>query len=140
MNDEFWRLEDVVFNIAPGFIADGGICLPNERPNIAKLATFQVEYTSTLLYGIVLVVDHSNMITVLERTVVVERSKAREVRAERRLPNPPIKVHDIRMIFRHQFRGPRQPIVGPCGGDVSEIIVDGSAPLVVQPGLGWTVE
>src|SRR5271157_5361716 len=140
MNDEFWRLENVVFNIAPGSIAYGSIRLPNERSNVAKLATFQVEYTSMLLYGIVLVVDHSNVITVLERAVVIKRSKAREVRAERRLPNPPIKAHDIRMIFRHQFRGPRQPIVGPSGGDVSEIIVDGSAPLVVQPGLCWAVE
>src|SRR5664279_1142149 len=140
MNDEFWRLESVVFNIAPGFITYGSICLPSERSNVAKLATFQVEYTGMLLYGIVLVVDHPNIITVLERAVVIERGKAREVRAERRLPNPPVKVHDIWMIFRHQFGGPRQPIVGPSGGDVSEIIVDGSAPLIVQPGLGWAVE
>src|ERR1017187_1155202 len=140
MNDEFWRLESVVFNIAPGFIAYGSICLPNERSNVAKFATFQVEYTSTLLNGIVLIVNHSNMIAVLQRTVVIERGKARKIRAEPRLPNPPIKVHNIRMIFGHQFRGPRQPIVGPSGGHVSEIIVDGSAPLVVQPGLGWAIE
>jgi len=39
--------------------------------DIAKLSAFEVEHAGVLLHGIVFVIDHSNVITVLQRTVVV---------------------------------------------------------------------
>jgi len=45
--------------------------LPVKRTDIAKLSAFEVEHAGVLLHGIVFVIDHSNVITVLQRTVVV---------------------------------------------------------------------
>jgi ABC-type uncharacterized transport system ATPase subunit len=39
-----------------------------------------------LLHGIVFVIDHSNVITVLQRTVVVKGGELGEIRADRSLP------------------------------------------------------
>ena len=81
-----------------------------------------------LLHGVVLVVDHSDVIAIFERTVVIERGKAGEIWPDRCLADPPVEVHDIGMIFLHEFRAPCEPVVGPCRRDVSEVIVERECP------------
>jgi hypothetical protein len=55
------------------------------------------------LQGIVLVIDHADVITKFQRAVVVERGKASEIWPNRRLADPPIEINDIRMVFLHEF-------------------------------------
>ena len=93
-----------------------------------------------VLHGVILVVDDSDMITIFQRAVVVERGKAREVWPDRRLPDPPVEVHDVRMILFNQFRRPRQPIVGPRRRNISEIIIEGGSPTVHEPVMGGAVQ
>ena len=113
MNHKLGRLESVVLNVPPGLVADGGVGLPMERADISELTALQIEYARMLVHGIVLVVDHSDVISVLERTVVVESRKAGEIRTDRGLPDPPVEVHDVGVIFLDQLRAPRQPIICP---------------------------
>ena len=65
MNDEFRRLESVVLYISPGSIADGGVRLPIERTNVAELSSLEVEDAGVLLHGVILVVDHADVVFIL---------------------------------------------------------------------------
>ena len=79
------------------------------------------------------------MVPVFQGTVVVERGKAGEVGADRSLPDPPVEEDDIGMIFLHQFRAARQPVVRPGGRNIGEIVSDGIAP-GHQPVMGRAIE
>src|SRR5208283_139653 len=113
VDDKLWRLECVVLDVAPGLVTYGCVGLPIERADVAELATFDIEDRGALLHGKALVVDHSDMITIFQGAVVIERGNAREIRPDRVLPDPPIEVHDIGMVFLNEFSGPRKPVVGP---------------------------
>ena len=93
-----------------------------------------------LLHRVIFVVNHSNVVAIFQRPVVIERSEPRETCPDRRLPDPPVEIHDIGMVFLDQFRGPHQPIVGPRGGNISEIIVERCARWVHKPVMGRAVE
>ena len=81
-----------------------------------------------LLHGVVLVIDDADVIAILQRAVVVERRKARQIRPDRCLPDPPVEVHDVGMVFLDEFGRPRQPVVRPGGRDISEIVVERAVP------------
>ena len=140
MNHKLRRFERVVFDVAPRLVAHRRIGLPVKSANVTELATLQVKHTGVLLHRVVLVVDHSDVISILQGTVVVKRGKAREIWPDGRLPDPPVEVHDVGMISVDQFRAPREPIVSPCRGNVGEVAVERSAPLIVQPRVRRAVE
>src|SRR5207248_5373486 len=79
---EFRRLVSLVLDVTPGLVADRSVGLPVERANITQLSAFEVEHAALLLQRIILVVDHPNVVAIFQRTVVVERGKAREIRAD----------------------------------------------------------
>src|SRR5205814_1192929 len=107
MNDKFRGLERVFLDVAPRFVANGGIRLPGQRAQVAKLPAFNVQDPGVILHGIVLEVDYSNVISIFQRTVVVEGGEASEIRTDRSLADPPVEVHDVRMVFLYQFRRAR---------------------------------
>src|SRR5689334_4252341 len=123
MDHELRRFEGVVLDVAPGFVTYRGVGLPIERTDIAKLSAFQVEHGTVFLHGIVLIIDYSDVVTVLERTVVVKGGELGEIWPYQSLSDPPIEVDNVGMIFLHNFRTAREPVVGPCRRDVSEVIV-----------------
>src|ERR1035438_65328 len=144
MNDEFGRLEGVVLDISPRLVAHRRVGLPIERANVAELATLQVKHSRVLLHGVVLIIDysnvitilkpnvpvkHTNVITILQGTVVIKRGKAREVRPDRCLADPPVEVDEIGMIFLDEFGAPSKPVVGPRRRNIGKISADGSAQL-----------
>ena len=112
-DNKFGRFECVVLDIAPGFVADGGVGLPVERANVAELAALEIKHRRMFLQGVVLVIDDADVIAVFERAVVVKRGKACEVGANGGLADPPIEIKDVRMIFFDKFGGACQPIIGP---------------------------
>src|SRR5579872_60665 len=140
MDHELRRLERVVLDIAPRFVTYGSVGLPIEGTDIAKLSTFEVEHAGVCWHGIVFVIDHSNVITVLQRTVVVKGGEPGEIWPDRSLSDPPIEVDNVGMIFLHKFRAAREPVVGPCRRDVSEIIIKRDAPWGRQPVMSRSVE
>src|SRR6516162_2732462 len=101
MNYKFRRFESVVLNVAPGLVTHRRIGLPIEGTDVAELATFQVEHSRGIWHGVVLVVDHSDASTIIQGTVVIVSSKAREIRTDRRLADPPVEVHDVGTVFPH---------------------------------------
>src|SRR5215472_2443626 len=105
MNYKFRRFESVVLNVAPGLVAHRRIGLPIEGTDVPELATFQVEHSRGLWHGVVLVIDHSDAITMIRATVVILGSKAREIRTDRWLAYPPVEVHDFGTVFLHEFVG-----------------------------------
>src|SRR6516225_10562546 len=140
MNHKFWRFEGVVLNVAPGLVTHRRIGLPIEWTDVPELAAFQVEHSRGLWHGIVLVIDHSDAITMIQSTIVIVSSKAREIRTDRRLADPPVEVHDVGTVFLHEFDGSREPIVGPRGGNVSEVVTERSPAHVHQPSVSRAVE
>jgi len=128
VNDEFGRLERVVLDVAPRLVAHGRIGLPIERADVTELATLQIKHRRVLLHSVVLVVDDSDVIAVLQGTVVIERSKACEIRPDRSPADPPVEVHDIRVIFLDEFGAPSGPVIGTRRLNIGEIIADWSRP------------
>ncbi len=78
-------------------------------------------------------------VTPYQGRVVIERCKAGEIRPDRCLPDPPVEVHDVGMIFLDEFGAPSKPVVGPRRRNIGEIIADGSSP-VDDPHLCRTIE
>ena len=60
-----------------------------------------------LLHRVVFVVNHANVVAIFQRAVVIERSEPREILPDRRLPDPPVEIHDIGMVFLDQFTADR---------------------------------
>ena len=99
----------------------------------------KVKHRRVLLHSEVLIVDDSDVIPILQGTVVIERSKAGEIRPDRCLADPPVEVDDIGMIFLDEFGAPSKPVIGPRRRNIGEIIADGSAP-VDDPHLCRAIE
>src|SRR5580698_6032881 len=99
MNHEFRRLESVVLDVSPRLITDRSIRLPVEGSNIPELTSFHVKHRGVLLHGIVLVIDDAYVVAMMERVVVIEGRKLSEVIPQPRLADPPVEVHNVRMIF-----------------------------------------
>ncbi len=55
IHHELRRLECVVLNVAPRFVADRRVRLPIKRANVSQLAALQIEHTGMLLHRAVFV-------------------------------------------------------------------------------------
>ena len=66
MDDKFRRLESVILYIAPGSIAYGSVGLPVQRTNVAELSPLEIEHAGVLLHRVILVVDHADMVSILQ--------------------------------------------------------------------------
>ena len=133
MDDEIGGLVGVILDVSPRFVADGGIGLPIKGADIGELPALDVEHSRMFLHGVVLIVNDADSVSVRERRVVVKRSKASEGSADRRLPDPPVKIHYVRMILLHDFGGAGEPVIGPRLGDVSEVVAERSVVGIRKP-------
>src|SRR4051812_28724773 len=95
MHYELRRFEGVVFNVPPGFVTYRGVGLPIEGTDIAKLSALHVEHSRVFLHGIVLIIDYSDVVTVLQRTVVVKGGELGETWPYQSLSDPPIEVDNV---------------------------------------------
>src|SRR6185437_5564521 len=93
-----------------------------------------------LLEGVVLVIDDTHMIAVLQSAVVVEGRKARKVQPDGCLPDPPVEINKVRVVLLDEFGRSREPVVCPSGRDVSEIIIEWAIRRSLQPSMSRAIK
>src|ERR1035441_8859750 len=89
---------------------DGRICLPRKQSKGVELAALDVEH-SDILREVVLFVGKHHALSSAGGYVVVVGGKALQVRLKGRLADPPVEIHEVRMIFIDEFRTAGEPIV-----------------------------
>src|SRR5215831_6465683 len=78
-HNELRLLERVVLYKAPRSVANGRVRLPIQRAYVAKLAPLEIQHRRMVLHRVVLVVDDPHVVAILERRIVIEGGKARQV-------------------------------------------------------------
>src|ERR1035441_9253058 len=89
---------------------DRRICLPGKKSKGVELAALDVEHSGILREVMFLVGKHHALASAGSRVVIVG-GKALKIRLKGRLPDPPVEIHEVGMIFIDEFRTAGEPVV-----------------------------
>src|ERR1019366_4763011 len=88
----------------------GRISLPGKQSKGVELAALNVEH-SDILREVMLLVGKHNALAPAGSRVVIVGGKALKIRLKGRLPDPPVEIQKVRVIFVDEFRAPGEPVV-----------------------------